>query len=356
MKYLNFKKLSQKLQNYEHIHLITHTDLDGVGPSIVLRAYGITHSPYYVETRKVDEAVQARLAELNDHELLIITDLSVNEETAEMIEKVNQKPDDRSVVLMDHHASAIALNKYEWATVLPTLNNIKMSATTLIFKALKDAEYELSPIFHSVDEEEAETEKTPEYTVLEKETFFDRLAHLVEDIRLYDTWDWNVLSIQEATDLNTIFYARRRHDFIHARLDYILTGQFFTPEDATYLEFSKEELRKVLKKKTKQMVIVPNFHLKGHDAPLNIGVVETDSYFSELGNHLAEKFAEEIDVVFIISLVKNRVSLRSIGDAINLAEIAKAYNGGGHPNASGCDLSELGTEFLQAVLEASKNK
>jgi DHHA1 domain. len=104
------------------------------------------------------------------------------------------------------------------------------------------------------------------------------------------------------------------------------------------------------------MVIVPNFHLKGHDAPLNIGVVETDSYFSELGNHLAEKFAEEIDVVFIISLVKNRVSLRSIGDAINLAEIAKAYNGGGHPNASGCDLSELGTEFLQAVLEASKNK
>jgi Predicted phosphohydrolase (DHH superfamily) len=168
---LEFKKLSQKLQNYEHIHLITHTDLDGVGPSIVLRAYGITHSPYYVETRKVDEAVQARLAELNDHELLIITDLSVNEETAEMIEKVNQKPDDRSVVLMDHHASAIALNKYEWATVLPTLNNIKMSATTLIFKALKDAEYELSPIFHSVDEEGAETEKTPEYTVLEKEPF-----------------------------------------------------------------------------------------------------------------------------------------------------------------------------------------
>lgn len=350
------KILPKRLENYEHIHLITHTDLDGVGPSIVLRAYGITHSPYYVETRKVDEAVQARLAELNDHELLMITDLSVNDETAEMIEKVNRKPDGRYVILIDHHASAIALNNYEWATVLPSVNDIKMSATTLIFKALKDAEYEVSPIIHVTDEENDEIETTPDYSVVEKELFFDRLAHLVEDIRLYDTWDWNVLSIQEAADLNTIFYARRRHDFIDARMDYILNGQLFTPEDTAYLEFSKDELRKILKKKSKQMVIVPNFQLKGHETPLNIGVVETDSYYSELGNHLAEKYTEEIDVVFIISLVKNRVSLRSIGDSINLSEIAKAYNGGGHPNASGCDLSELGPEFLTAVIEASKNK
>ncbi|RIJ64985.1 DHH family phosphoesterase [Rummeliibacillus sp. POC4] len=353
---MDFKKLPKKLQNYENIHLITHTDLDGVGPSIVLRAFGITHSPYYVETRKVDEAVQTRLNELNDHELLIITDLSVNEETAEMIDKVNKKPDGRFVVLLDHHASAVSLNSYEWATVLPIVNDIKMSATTLIFKALKDAEYEISPIFHSTEEELEEIEKNTEYTTMEKETFFDRLAHLVEDIRLYDTWDWNVLSIQEATDLNTIFYARRRHDFIHARMDYLLNGQLFTAEDLAYLQFSKEELRKILKKKSKQMIIVPQYQLKGHDTPINIGVVETDSYYSELGNHLAEKFEEEIDAVFIISLVKNRVSLRSIGDKVNLSEIAKAYNGGGHPNASGCDLSELGAEFLLAVLEASKNR
>lgn len=353
---MNFKKLPKRLQNYEQIHLITHTDLDGVGPSIVLRAFGITHSPYYVETRKVDEVVQERLLELNDHELLIITDLSVNEETADMIEKVNHKPDGRFVVLLDHHASAVALNNFEWATVLPAVNDIKMSATTLMFKALKEADYEISPIFHSLDEEIDEIEQIPEYSIIEKEMFFDRLAHLVEDIRLYDTWDWNVLSIQEAADLNTIFYARRRHEFIHARLDYLLNGQLFTPEDTAYLEFSKDELRKILKKKSKQMIIVPQFKLKGHDTPINIGVVETDSFYSELGNHLAEKYVEEIDAVFIISLVKNRVSLRSIGDKVNLSEIAKAYNGGGHPNASGCDLSELGSEFIHAVLEAGKNK
>ncbi len=353
---MNFKKLPKRLQNYEHIHLITHTDLDGVGPSIVLRAYGITHSPYYVETRKVDEAVQTRLAELNDQELLIITDLSVNDDTAKMIDKVNKKPDGRFVVLIDHHASAVSLNNYEWASVLPSVNDIKMSATTLLFKALKDAEYEVSPIFHVTDEETEKTEISYEYSDSEKVKIFDRLVHLVEDIRLYDTWDWNVLSIQEATDLNTIFYARNRHDFIHARMDYIVNGQFFTPDDITYLDFSKEELRKVLKKKSKQMVIVPHFQLKGHTTPLNIGVVETDSFFSELGNHLAEKFSEEIDAVFIISLVKNRISLRSIGNTVNLSEIAKAYNGGGHPNASGCDLSELGPEFLAAVLEAGKNK
>lgn len=354
---MNFKKLPKKLHNYEHIHLITHTDLDGVGPSIVLRAYGIPHTPYYVETRKVDETVQAKLNELNDQELLIITDLSVNDETAKMIDQINKHPDGRYIVLIDHHQSAIALNDYEWASVIPTLNDVKMSATTLIFKALHQADYEVSPLLQMEEDESLESSiSTNEYTVKEKETYYNRLVQLVEKIRLYDTWDWHILSIQEAADLNTIFYARRRHEFIKARLDYIIHGELFTPEDSAYLEFSKEELQKVLKKKSKQMVIVKEYNLKGHEGTLNIGVVETDSYYSELGNFLAEKYCEEIDAVFIISLVKNRVSLRSIGNKVNLSNIAKAYQGGGHPNASGCDLSELGIDFLQAVLKANSER
>lgn len=349
---MDFKKLPKKLSYYEEIHLITHTDLDGIGPSIVLDAFGVDHNPYYVETRKIDEAVIEKIAELPDQQLLIITDLSVNEEVAAAITAVNKEPNGRNIILIDHHASALYLNDFDWAEVAPEKNNIKMSATTLMFKSLLDAEFEVSPL-QRVEDENGEVQVIrPEYTAKEKATMLTRLTHFVENVRLYDTWDWHALSIQEAADLNTIFYARRRHEFAKDRMNYILNGELFTDEDQQYLHFSKEELRKLLKKKSKQMIIVENYTLLGHDEPINIGVVETDSYFSELGNHLAEKFEQEIDCVFIISLIKNKVSLRSIGHNVNLSKIAKNYNGGGHPNASGCDLSALGMPFISAVFEA----
>lgn len=349
---MDFKKLPKKLSYYEQIHLITHTDLDGIGPSIVLDAFGVNHTPNFVETRKVDEVVMETLAELPDQQLVIITDLSVNEETAAVIDRINKEPNGRNVILIDHHASAIYLNEFDWAEVAPDKNGIKMSATTLIFKSLIDAEFEVSPLQRIENEDGEEQILTPEYTLKEKASMLTRLTHFVENVRLYDTWDWHALSIQEAADLNTIFYARRRHVFAKDRMDFILNGELFTDEDQQYLHFSKEELRKLLKKKSKQMVIVENFKLEGHDTPVNIGVVETDSFFSELGNHLAEKFEKEIDCVFIISLIKNKVSLRSIGHKVDLSKIAKHYNGGGHPNASGCDLSALGMPFITAVFEA----
>lgn len=351
---MNLKNLPKKLTQYEQIHLLTHTDLDGIGPSIVLDAFGINHNPYYVETRKIDEVVMEKIAEQNDQELIIITDLSVNEETAAAIDLVNNHPNGKYIILIDHHASAIYLNDFIWAEVKPEVNGIKMSATTLIFKSLLDASFEVSPLQRTTNEDDEVVIIQPEYSAKEKNEMLTRLTHFVENIRLYDTWDWHALSIQEAADLNTVFYARRRHEFAKDRMHYILNGELFTEEDANYLHFSKEELRKLLKKKSKQMNIIENYQLLGHDTPVNIGVVETDSFFSELGNHLAEKFEEEIDCVFIISLVKNKVSLRSIGSTVDLSKIAKNYNGGGHPNASGCDLSALGPDFIQAIFNAQK--
>lgn len=351
---MKIKNLPKKLTQYDTIHLITHTDLDGIGPSIVLNAFGIPHLTTFVETRKINEAVIEKIAELQDNELIIITDLSVNEETAAVISSVNAEPNARYIALLDHHASALFLNDNNWAEVVPVQNGIKMSATTLMYKHLLDADFEVAPAQKITDDNGEEISFTPDYTIQEKDVILSRVAHFVEAVRLYDTWDWHALSIQQAADLNTIFYARRRHEFAKDRMNYFQTGILFTAEDEAYLQFSKEELRQILKKKAKQMVIVENFTLKGHDVPVNIGVVETDSYFSELGNHLAEKFEQEIDCVFIISLVKNRVSLRSIGSEVNLSEIAQNYNGGGHPNASGCDLSDLGLEFISAIFQAQK--
>ncbi|GEK33593.1 DHH family phosphoesterase [Kurthia sibirica] len=353
---MKIKNLPKKLTQYNNIHLITHTDLDGIGPSIVLNAFGIPHLTTFVETRKINEAVIEKIAELQDNEIIIITDLSVNDETANLIAAVNAEPNARYIALLDHHASALFLNEFNWAEVVPVQNGIKMSATTLMYKHLLDAGFEVAPIQKTSNDEGEEVIITPDYTLQEKGMILDRVAHFVEDVRLYDTWDWHALSIQEAADLNTIFYARRRYEFAQDRMEYFQSGQLFTAEDQAYLQFSKEELRQILKKKSKQMVIVENFTLKGHDTPVNIGVVETDSYFSELGNHLAEKFENDIDCVFIISLVKNRVSLRSIGSEVNLSEIAQNYNGGGHPNASGCDLSELGLDFISAIFQAQKER
>ena len=109
--------------------LFTHNDLDGIGCACVLKhvvdvlsfKYRLSNTSQvdvsYLSYDKVNSVIQQFIngKEYENYTLIFITDISVDEETAKLIDKtIGDK-----VVLLDHHQHLEWLDEYQWATVSP---------------------------------------------------------------------------------------------------------------------------------------------------------------------------------------------------------------------------------------------
>ncbi len=91
-----------------------------------------------------------------------------------------------------------------------------------------------------------------------------------------------------------------------------------------------------------------------HVRELDLFVVNSTSYNSELGNHICLSAERTPDVLALIYTVQNdwsiRCSVRSIdGAGINARMFAERFGGGGHDNAAGCRFRSV--EEFRAVIE-----
>ena len=87
--------------------------------------------------------------------------------------------------------------------------------------------------------------------------------------------------------------------------------------------------------------------------PVVLRVLNSASFSSELGNHLASESEHAPNVIAIIYSIQRdwdvRVSVRSIsGGAINARQFAERFGGGGHDNAAGCRFASM-EAFRQAL-------
>lgn len=288
------------------IKLITHNDLDGIGCEVVFKLlYGDKVDVFSVGNNEVNNIVGQSLEELRFgiYEQLFITDLSVNEELAEIINKEGLK-----VQLLDHHPSATHLNKYSFANVMTHLSDgFKNSGTHLSFTYLLDK-------------------------LINKGLCNESLENFVELVRQYDTWEWKeIFKNEEAKQLSDLLYILGREKFVNDMLYRIKDNEeLFSETDKLILEIKQKEIDNYINIKEKELII-KDFKL------YKIGMVMADSYTSELGNILCERH-EELDFVAIIK--KETVSLRTVKDDVNLTDIAKQFGGGGHPKASGFPLGK----------------
>lgn len=288
------------------IKLITHNDLDGIGCEVIFKLlYGDKVDVLSVGNNEVDNIVGQSLEELRFgiYEQLFITDLSVNEELAEIINKEGLK-----VQLLDHHPSATHLNKYSFANV-----------TTHMLDGLKDSGTHLSFIY-LLDK------------LLNKGLYNESLEDFVELVRQYDTWEWKeIFRNEEAKQLSDLLYILGREKFVNDMVHRIKDNkELFSETDKLILEIKQKEIDNYINIKEKELII-KDFKL------YKIGIVMADSYTSELGNILCERH-EELDFVAIIK--KETVSLRTVKDDVNLTDIAKQFGGGGHLKASGFPLGK----------------
>ena len=301
------------------IKLFTHTDLDGVGCAILAKlAFGEEVDISYCNYDDINENVMNYLNH-NDDSLsyIYITDIRVNEEVAELLDKRG------GVVLLDHHATALGLNKYPWCKVMvEDLNGVKTSGTKMFYHWLG---------MNGCLSEELENNKA-----------LERFAELVRD---YDTWRWSELGEDGVIckQVNDLLYLYGREDFIHWCISEIHDEVFprLYAKDEVVLKIKQDEIDRYIEEKNETMFTSP---MCGKVC----GFVFADRFVSELGNRLC-KMHPEIDFVAMIDIDGCMVSYRTGKEDIDLGkDVASLFGGGGHPKAAG---SEFGQSIKLKVIE-----
>lgn len=300
------------------LKLFTHNDLDGVANVILAKQlieYGIYDELDY-ETcnyKDINERVLKYLETPEDNTDLIITDISVNEEVAEILDKTNIKKQ-----LFDHHATALNLNKYSWCKVetirkdsvsIDNPDGFKISATNIFFNTIVQPQLILK---------------------WNREQAFE-ITEFVFLVDEYDTWAWESNETIEAKRLNDLLYIKGIEKFIENITEKINEGlELFDENDNTLLDRKQMLIDYYILKKEKEMITIDIENLKA-------GVVYAEEYISELASQIL-KINKDLDIMIVIN--GNQISFRTRKDNVNVAKLAQKYGGGGHFKASGCTFTD----------------
>jgi oligoribonuclease NrnB/cAMP/cGMP phosphodiesterase (DHH superfamily) len=306
------------------IKMFTHNDLDGIGCAILANLAFIDLDIEYCDYININEKVKALIEnkDYNNYDHIYITDISVSEEIAEIIN--NTLPPEfkegsklcEHFTLIDHHPTAKYLEKYWWCTIKIENKKGKCSGTSLFY------EYILTDVTHS------------------ERMNIKAIKDFVETVRQYDTWEWKTIFNNEVPNQwNDLLRLYGRERFANKIIENLKEkSEFvFDKTDLLLLELNEDKKQVYFEKKSKELI-------KQDLQSYKVGVVFSEQYISELGNYLAEKF---LVLDFIVLISSKTISYRGIKD-IDLGLFAKQFGGGGHPNASGSriDINKQ-TEYIK---------
>lgn len=297
------------------IKLFTHNDLDGLACILLaILAYGKEAVDFEAcRYEDINEKITLYLEkkQYENFDYCFITDISVKEETAKMIQNAFPSLKD-FISLLDHHISAIELSIYDWCKIcVEDQNGIKCSGTSLFYEALCK---------QNIPHPEALT--TP------------LVNSFVEKVRRYDTWDWQELEDLEAKQLNDLFFILGKDHFLDYWLDRLEkdTEDFkFDDTQKLLLKIRQDEIDQYIEARNEELI---QREIAGYKA----GIVFANRFQSELGNQLA-LLHPELDFIAMIN-VGGGVSCRTAKDEVNLAEIAALFGGGGHAKAAGLPVTD----------------
>lgn len=270
--------------------LFTHTDLDGIGCAVLYKAKsGFHEATNFCNYNTIDERVIRVLDNIEDRwddcdlPSIIITDISVNDRTAERLEMYTMKGG--IVLLLDHHATAEELNRYDWAFV-----DVEASGTLLTysFLALPDR--------------------------------YRDFALMVDD---YDRW---IHDDPSSKKLNQLFFMLGFDRFIE-RFYHNPSVEFIGAEQLL-LELDDESKERYINRVEKGITVFSGIHNE------RIGVGFADRYTSEAAHEIMNRM--NLRAIALIDVNSGKVSMRSRGD-YDVSALAKIHQGGGHKNAAGVE-------------------
>lgn len=320
----------------------SHTDLDGLGAVSVMKHYFnsdvATLSHKACSYDKIDEEVTKFMK--YDHaefDLVFITDISVNAETAKLVEERYQQA--KNIQLIDHHETALWLNEYDWAQVEVGSPERLESGTSLLNEYLHST-------FHG-------SGLTSDYD-------YTTISEFAETVRLYDTWEWDRNGDIVPQQLNDLLGQYGRTQFIR-RFANDPQIQFSGLEADLIKKVAWERdsyiQRKSLRQTYRTSVDLKTFitdtldtsqfgerelgaltRLLGDDAPsdrLPLAITNIERYHSEVGNAIAKDTG---GIVILLDFDRNTMSFRTATD-FPVNQLAILFGGGGHAKAAGAPLS-----------------
>lgn len=310
------------------VHHLSHNDLDGYGPQIISKFSKVNTISYnHLGYEEFEDYLAEKISffenfdVLNDHAILI-TDIAPK--SKELVSRLNQLHYlGLTVVLLDHHDTSkwIADEYPEWAFIDSKIQEKLTCGTELYYLYLKEKGL---------------------YSEIENSSTY--LRDFVEQVRSYDTWDWNRTGNQFAKELNSLVYTVGPYQFMDIQEEKIKENISATD----LITYSFNDLEKTLvrieNKKENQYIKSRDKNLKVQSWKIDrntykVGIVFGDQYVSVLGNEI-NKNHKELDFVVILDLNQGKGSLRTIHDTVHVGKISKTlFSGGGHQKAGGFEFN-----------------
>ena len=300
--------------------LLTHTDLDGAGCAVLAKlAWGpdveitFCHNP--ADVTKTLLKMYDKEA-WKDYNLIFVTDLSFDPEILKTFRKFKN-----ILRLFDHHGTAVEPFKpyCKWATVEPVLDGRLTCGTELFYKFL-----------------------------LNKGLVQNR-DYFMEQVRLFDTWDWYKGTSHIPQYLSNVVLKLGPQYFLRTYTERLKSRDIneltvFNQYERDILLFDEERTAKDVSSFMKATYIcqVESEDICPDETEFAVGVVFNGSYYSSvLGNDMCRDLG--VDIAFMVNLNRGRVEVRTARDDIDLGQLMQLfYNGGGHQKAAGgvIDISE----------------
>ncbi len=290
----------------EKICLITHiADADGAFPIILSKLVFQDFDVFSCEVSEVDMVLKDVLSHHEDYEKIYIVDINMSEEMASVIEEdVTLKG---KIMVFDHHASNIQLNKYSFIQVVDFKEGRKECGTTLFYEHLKKSFYN---------------------PVLDKQN----LVTMIELIREGDTYDFTDELKQTAFQFGSLYAIFGRERYIEHFYRSILEHDVFSFSEIekTLIELEEEKTNQYIEEKLKRVKIAKILGV-------TVGIVFAEQRRSLLGHAMAENL--DIDIAIVVN-VDRSISYRADKENVDINVLAKPYGGGGHKHAGGSPLPE----------------
>jgi oligoribonuclease NrnB/cAMP/cGMP phosphodiesterase (DHH superfamily) len=372
---------------------ITHTDLDGVGCTALCKHFA-ERNGYEVEFFNCGySTVNDRVREVIDRveageviDMVLITDISIKEGTNidVLLNRMVESNPNMVVRLLDHHATATWLNKYDWAEVNEKdSDGIKRCGTWWTYQFL--SEY----FGESESDRIQEIEAYHDYPLDNYDDLLsqDPVFEFVKAVDLFDTWKWvedypDGKPFELAGDLNKLLKIKGLDTFLSDCQDRFNTvnvtytacknyhSALISKTDELVTKYKEDEIKRQIAQKDKELMIgryrfeiqtekqveLMKKHLLekyasdknsmfselrkwkiGSSKMFNVGVVYCNDNLSEVGNALSKNH-KELDFIILISL-PGTISFRCCKNLeVPLGIIANVIGfgqGGGHPQSSG---------------------
>lgn len=302
--------------------VFTHNDMDGTACGIVATlAFGKSQVDVeYLSYDKINSRIKEFLesSEIDDYDQVYITDISVDMSTAKQLDIMNS--DEVRIRLLDHHSTAIGLNEYHWANVKLQHEGVRACGAQLLFSEL-----------HEILKDRL--------TLMS----FHQLKNFVENVRMYDTWDWEGVD-EHPFCLNMLFGIIGRNEFITRFTDD--PSPEFTAIEFALVGYERERMRRYIEAASNDVRIINHYRYDSNCYRIDdvrkysVGVVFADQYLSILCNEIA-KNNSAIDIVAAIDMTRKVVTYRTVKDDTHVGEFAeRRFGGGGHAKASGHEITE----------------